>query len=244
VEAFYSGLETANLDEFPYLCKLDLDLDLPPRYFEIILNLMRANPRLGTVSGKAWFVHPQCGRLVPEVCGSEMSVGMTKFYRTDCFKEIGGFVRDVMWDGIDCHRCRMLGWIAESLDDEELRFTHLRPMASSESNILTGRKREGYGQFFMGSSPLYMIARTISRLPTHPLVIGGMMTLWGYVSSALGGARRYDDQEFRRYVRRYQHACLWMGKVKATQRFNDERAAMWSATHPASARSARLTRST
>ena len=58
----------------------------------------------------------QSGALVPEVCGDEMSVGMAKFYRVACFKEIGGFVRQVMWDGIDCHRCRMLCWIAESVD--------------------------------------------------------------------------------------------------------------------------------
>ena len=30
---------------------------------------------------------------MPEVCGDEMSVGMTKFYRVACFREIGGFVR-------------------------------------------------------------------------------------------------------------------------------------------------------
>ena len=130
VETFYAGLDTVDLDSFPYLCKLDLDLDLPPRYFELLLARMRANPRLGTVSGKAYFVHPGTGQLVPEVCGDEMSVGMTKFYRTSCFREIGGFVREVMWDGIDCHRCRMLGWIAQSVDDEALRFVHLRPMAS------------------------------------------------------------------------------------------------------------------
>ena len=114
VEAFYAGLDTINLDDFPFLCKLDLDLDLPPRYFEILLGLMKANPRLGTVSGKPWFVDPQCGALVPEGSGDEMSVGMTKFYRVTCFKEIGGFVHQVMWDGIDCHRARMLGWIAKS----------------------------------------------------------------------------------------------------------------------------------
>ena len=76
-----------------------------------------------------------------------MSVGASKFYRTSCFREIGGFVREVMWDGIDCHRCRMLGWIAQSADDEALRFVHLRPMASSQQGILAGRKREGYGLF-------------------------------------------------------------------------------------------------
>jgi hypothetical protein len=61
-------------------------------------------------------VDAKTGNMVPELCGDEMSVEMTKFYRTTCFQDIGGFVRQVMWDGIDCHRCRMLGWIAESRD--------------------------------------------------------------------------------------------------------------------------------
>ena len=31
IEAFYAGLETVSLDDFDYLCKLDMDLDLPAR---------------------------------------------------------------------------------------------------------------------------------------------------------------------------------------------------------------------
>jgi hypothetical protein len=131
IEAFYAGREAVRLEDFDYLCKLDMDLDLPVRYFELLMQRMESDPRLGTTSGKPWFVHPQSGALVPEHCGDEMSVGMTKFYRVACFKEIGGFVRQVMWDGIDCHRARMLGWIAESVDLEPFRFLHLRPMGSS-----------------------------------------------------------------------------------------------------------------
>ena len=126
VEAFYAGLKTVRLEDFDYLCKLDMDLDLPVRYFELLMQRMESDPRVGTTSGKPWFVLPPSGALVPEVCGDEMSVGMTKFYRAACFKEIGGFVRQVMWDGIDCHRARMLGWIAESIDHE---FPPLRPPA-------------------------------------------------------------------------------------------------------------------
>ena len=33
VEAFYFGLDQIDLDDFDFVCKLDLDLDLPPRYF-------------------------------------------------------------------------------------------------------------------------------------------------------------------------------------------------------------------
>src|SRR5215813_10602287 len=97
IEAFYAGLETVRLEDFDYLCKLDMDLDLPDRYFELLMQRMETDPRVGTTSGKPWFVHPQTRALVREVVGDEMSVGMTKFYRVTCFKEIGGFVRQVMW---------------------------------------------------------------------------------------------------------------------------------------------------
>jgi len=229
IEAFYAGLETVTLEEFDYVCKLDLDLDLPARYFEMLMERMEANPRLGTTSGKPYFTAPRSGELVAEVCGDEMSVGMTKFYRIRCFREIGGFVRQVMWDGIDCHRCRMLGWVAESVDDEALRFIHLRPMGSSQKGIWTGRVRSGYGQYFMGTAPVYLVASTIFRLPKHPILIGSIAMLWGYFSSALRGAARYDDPAFRKFLRSYQYACLRLGKRRATRKVNDAKEAIWRA---------------
>jgi exopolysaccharide biosynthesis WecB/TagA/CpsF family protein len=233
IEAFYAGLDGIALDDFDYVCKLDVDLDLPPRYFEILMERMEKDERLGTTSGKPWFTHPSSGELVPEVCGDEMSVGMTKFYRVECFRDIGGFVRQVMWDGIDCHRARMLGWKAESVDDPEIRFLHLRPQGASQGKgIWTGRIRAGFGQYFMGTSPIYYLAVAVSRLPAHPAVYGSIGMLWGYASSKLKNAPRYDDLEFRRFVRSYQHASLVMGKHAATRKFEREREALFYATHP------------
>jgi poly-beta-1,6-N-acetyl-D-glucosamine synthase len=231
IEAFYAGLEGVELDRFDYLCKLDMDLDLPPKYFERLMERMEAEPRLGTCSGKPWFVHPRSGVLVPEICGDEMSVGMTKFYRVACFKEIGGFVRQVMWDGIDCHTARMLGWIAESVDEEPLRFVHLRPQGASQKGIWAGRVRAGFGQYFMGSSPLYYLAVAASRLAKHPLVYGSAAMLWGYFSSAAKRVPRYEDEEFRRFIRKYQHLALLVGKRAATRRVNAERAPLWEEAH-------------
>jgi len=233
IAAFYDGLKTVRLDDFNYLCKLDMDLDLPVRYFELLMHRMESDPRIGTTSGKPWFVHPQSGAVEPEVCGDEMSVGMTKFYRVDCFREIGGFVRQVMWDGIDCHRARMLGWIAESIDDEPLRFVHLRPQGASQKGIWTGRLRKGFGQYFMGTSPVYHLAVVIYHLPAYPMFIGSGAMLWGYFRSWLRRLPRYDDLEFRRFLRSYQHACLRMGKRAATARINTERAQLWRSSHPA-----------
>ena len=227
IEAFYDGLDTVDLDGFDYVCKLDLDLELPRGYFEGLMERMEANPRLGTTSGKPYFTSPRTGKLTPETIGDETSVGASKFYRVRCFQAIGGFVRQVMWDGIDCHRCRMLGWIAESVDDEPLRFLHLRPMGSSQKGIWNGRVRTGFGQYFMGTPPLYLFASAVFRLPKHPVLIGSIAMLWGYASSALRRVPRYGDAEFRSFLRRYQYACLFYGKRKATERLDEAQQGVW-----------------
>ena len=232
IEAFYAGLETVALEDFDYVCKLDLDLDLPPRYFETLMERMEAEERLGTTSGKPFFHHPRTGDLVAEVCGDEISVGMTKFYRVECFREIGGFVREVMWDGIDCHRCRQLGWIAESVDQPALRFLHLRPMGSSQGQgIRSGRLRSGYGQYFMGTWFPYLLASAVFRVAQHPVVYGSVAMIFGYLRSAWRGLPRYGDAEFRRFLRRYQRMCLMRGKRAATRAINAEQAEVWRARH-------------
>src|SRR5579859_1940924 len=46
VDAFYSGYETIDRSAFDFVCKLDLDLRLPQRYFEILIARMNADPRI------------------------------------------------------------------------------------------------------------------------------------------------------------------------------------------------------
>jgi glycosyltransferase involved in cell wall biosynthesis len=221
VRAFDAGYRSIGQHRFDFLCKLDLDLELPPGYFEELMRHMEADPRLGTCSGKPWVPGPG-GRLVGETCGDEMSVGMTKFYRTSCFEEIGGFVPEVMWDGIDCHRCRMLGWSAASYDDPALRFLHLRPMGSSQGGLWEGRWRHGAGQWFMGTGLLYMSASAFFRLGRRPPVLGSLAMWLGYVASMLACRPRYEDAAFRRFLRRYQRRCLLLGKRRATERLESE----------------------
>jgi biofilm PGA synthesis N-glycosyltransferase PgaC len=226
IDAFYAGYGSIDPMNYEYVCKLDLDLELPPRYFEILMDRMEANPRIGTCSGKPYFEHN--GKLVSELCGDENSVGMTKFYRRLCFEQVGGFVREVMWDGIDGHRCRMLGWVAVSWDDPDLRFVHLRPMGTSHKGWWTGRARHGFGQYFMGTGPGYMTASAMFRMARPPLVVGGLAMLWGYYSSLLSRRSRYNDPEFRKFLRRYQRRCLVLGKAHATRECESRQSASWA----------------
>jgi poly-beta-1,6-N-acetyl-D-glucosamine synthase len=213
IEAFYSGYQTIASSNYEFLCKLDLDLLLPPRYFEILIQRMNEDPRIATCSGKA-YVEEQ-GRLIDEGHGDDTSLGMTKFYRRTCFESIGGFVREVMWDGIDCHQCRMHGWIACSWNDPELRFIHLRPMGSSQQSIYVGRMRHGYGQYFMGTGFLYMAASALRRVGQKPYALGSLAMLWGWLKAAAQRKPRYDSPEFRRFLRNYHTRVLLTGKRRA-----------------------------
>ena len=206
IEAFYDGLAQADINDYDFVCKLDADLDFAPNYFEILVDRFRDDPKLGTASGKAYI--PVDGELVLERTGDQFSHGVAKLFRRECFQEIGGFVHEVMWDGIDCHRCRMLGWKAVSYNDPSLAITHLRQMGSSFKSVYHGRMRWGRGQYFMGTHPAYLVAISTYRMLERPWIIGGLCILTGYVQAAIKKQPRYDDLAFRRHLHQWQFSEL------------------------------------
>lgn len=206
IDAFYAGLEASDLKSPDFICKLDGDLEFAPEYFELLLKRFDENPRLGTASGKCFLLAD--GGMTQERTSDAFSLGAAKLYRKQCFDEIGGFVRAVMWDGIDCHRCRMLGWEAVSYDDPDLRIVHLRQMGSSHRSVYHGRLRWGRGQYFMGTHPLYLLGIAAYRMFERPWILGGLCIAAGYVGAALHRAERYEDAQFRRHLHRWQLAEL------------------------------------
>lgn len=230
VEAFNVGLDLLKHDDSEFVCKLDVDLVLPPRYFERLLDEMKRDPRLGSVSGKPYFPvgDPVSGTLKSERIGDDVSVGMTKFYRRTFLDDIGGLVKGLIWDGIDCYRGRMLGWRSKSIDDPELRFIHLRPMGSSDRGIMTGRRRNGEGYWFIGAAPSFLMAKALYGVTHKPALLGSIGLVHGYVSAWWRGLPRYDDLEFRRYLRRYHRTMLVRGRKRALEIFNREADETWT----------------
>lgn len=219
IEAFYAGLDTVDLDAFEYLCKLDLDLDLPPTYFERVVEQMEADPCLANFSGKP-YLREADGTLTSERLGDENAVGQIKLYRTAAFRDIGGFVRQVSWDGIDGHMCRMKGWIARSEDRPDLRFIHLRQMGSSQHSIWVGRLRWGFGKYYMGSTLYYVAAVAFYRMLEKPYVIGGWGILWGYLRAMYSEVPRFENPELRQFLRRFELQSLLLGKRRAANRYH------------------------
>ena len=217
IMAFNEGLEAVDVD-YDFICKFDVDLDLPERYYETLIRRMDADPRMGTCSGKAYYVHPKTGNLTSEMCGDEASVGMTKFYRKECFEEIGGFVLDVGWDGFDCHSARWHGWRAASWDEPDLNFIHLRPMGSSHKNIYKGRIRHGKGQYLLGAHPLFFLASSALRsVKQRPYIIGTFYSMYGYFQAWISGEKRFGDKDITKFIQTYQLRALTKGKREAAE---------------------------
>jgi len=219
VEAFNEGLAQIDLDDYDYLCKLDADLGLPEVYFQRLIEHMEADPLLGNFSGKT-YINPSGEKWVSERMGDENAIGASKFYRVACFREIGGFVAQACWDGIDGHMCRMRGWKAMSLDHPDLRMRHYRPQGSSQQSVWVGRKRWGRGKFFMGSSLPYVVAVSGYRMLERPFVIGGLGILTGYLEAWRGEHARFGDRNYLRHLRSYERRSLVFGKRRTMERYH------------------------
>jgi len=202
IEAFYDGYARLQGFDYDYICKIDGDISFGRTYFERLLSLFDGDSQLGSASGKCYC--PWGGRLVEERIHDEMVLGGLKCYRRQCFDQIGGLVREVMWDGIDFHRARMCGWRTRSFRDFELRIIHYRQMGSSQRSIIHGRLRWGFGQYFMGTHPLFILASGFYRMRERPFVIGGLCIILGYVLAWWRRAPRYQDMEFRKELHRWQ----------------------------------------
>jgi poly-beta-1,6-N-acetyl-D-glucosamine synthase len=211
IEAFYDGHKEIGAEEYDYVGKMDGDLSFGPEYFETLFEQFEADPYLGAASGKL-FLDLDDGKLIEERHADEMVVGGMQFYRRKCFEDAGGFVREVMWDGIVYHRSRMAGWRTRSFRDPELIIHDHRLMGSSYKSIYHGRIRWGWGQYFMGTHPLYILAVCAYRMLERPFVVGGILIVMGYIKGWLTKAPRYDHPGFRKSLHAWQFERLKLGK--------------------------------
>lgn len=211
IEAFYDGYHALESKDYDYIGKMDGDLTFGPGYFEALFEKFERDGYLGAASGKL-FLDLGDGRLAEERHAKEMVVGGMQFYRRQCFEDIGGFVRQVMWDGIAYHRSRMAGWRTSSFHDPDLRIFDHRLMGSSYKSIYHGRIRWGWGQYFMGTHPLYILAIGLYRSRERPFLLGGLLIVLGYLKGWLTRSQRYEYPGFRKSLRAWQMERLKLGR--------------------------------
>ena len=213
VEAFYEGYAAVTTASYDFICKMDGDLTLGPTYFETLFEQFDQDPYLGAASGKL-FLDMGDGQRVEERITDESVLGGVLCLSRSCFDAIGGFTRQVMWDGITFHRCRMAGYRTRSFRDERLVITDHRIMGSSHKSIFHGRLRWGWGQYFMGTHPLYILVVGLYRMIERPYISGGILIVSGYIKGWVTHTPQYNHPGFRASLHAWQLERLKLGRRK------------------------------
>jgi glycosyltransferase involved in cell wall biosynthesis len=196
--AFNFGLAAAGgPDGFTHIGKLDGDTELPPDYFERLLDEFRANPRLGIGGGirleregDRWQMLPIPRTHVP---------GALKLYTRECFAAIGGMLEILGWDAVDETYARMRGY--ETASFPALQTWHHRPWGTADGR-LRGRVRYGHSSYVARQGALWVTLKSakVARMP--PRGLSGVAFLYGYVRAWARSAPRIEDPQFARFVQR------------------------------------------
>ena len=124
------------------------------------------------------------------------AAGACKVVRNACFHQIDGFIPFTGWDTVDEIKAQCKGW--ETCHFDELKFYHLKTEGAGIGPIRTNRMH-GEIYYSTGGGYLFLLFKIIHRMIFgRPLLIGGIMMLFGYFHSLVLKKKRLvnDDEAF------------------------------------------------
>jgi glycosyltransferase involved in cell wall biosynthesis len=202
VEAFYAGYEKIKDLDFDVISKLDADLRLPPDTLELIAKSFKNDVTLGVAGGTRFEKGGKNKDFRKVLVPKGFVGGPNKFYRKQCFEEIGGLIPRAGWDGVDTIKANMHGWKTGELDT--IKILHLKPTGTAKGEGLA-KACEKYGDvsYYMGGYFWYFIVRLVGRSLKNMNPRIGYYMMKGYLNSLLHREKRESDS-FRKYLKNIQ----------------------------------------
>jgi hypothetical protein len=190
-------------DDYDFIIKLDADVSFSSEYFEKIFDEFERDPTLGIAGGYCQYKDGE--NLKIEWTPEYHVRGATKVYRKKCFREIGGLIPVMGWDGLDVMKAQMLGWKTRSL--KNIFISHLRPTGKATGSIRFAWLW-GKSSYFMGYDPLFFIIRCLKNMNRHPyLIFSGTMFL-GFLHSVVTCESQLKEKELIKFIRNFQRTRL------------------------------------
>jgi len=206
IEAFYDGFNALTCHDWEFMSKLDGDLSFEPGYFEASFAKFSEMPRLGIGGGVLY--HVEDGQKIPERHPIFHVRGGTKIYRRECWNALGGLWVGPGSDTLDEVKANMLGWSSMSFTDLEMNHHRWTGAAYGRWG---GLVKNGKTDYVSGYHPLFLLAKTVARLPERPYVLGSLALIYGYLKASFERLPQVDDPALIQYLRRQQLAKL-MGR--------------------------------
>jgi hypothetical protein len=134
--------------------------------------------------------------------------GACQLFRRQCFDQIGGYT-PVAGGGIDwiaVTTARMHGWRTRTFLGRVCQ--HHRTMGTATKSSPAAWFSQGCQDRYLGGHPLWQLCRCLFQMARKPYIIGGLLLLCGYVSTAVTGPPTAISPDLVRFHRREQLARL------------------------------------
>jgi len=174
--AFNAGrTRLAGLD-YQVIGNLDADITFERDYFTFLLDKFAANPKLG-VAGTPY---EEDGKNRARLDLEHVS-GACQMFRRECFEAIGGYpsIESGGIDLISVFSARKAGWETRTFPEKICQ--HHRKMGSAQLTGFAERWHRGRMDYLLGSHPLWEVFRSLYQMRNAPVVLGGVLILFGYL---------------------------------------------------------------
>jgi poly-beta-1,6-N-acetyl-D-glucosamine synthase len=179
--------------------RLDADLSFAPDMVELLIAEFLRDPRLGIASPILAEMHNGKWRNI--AVRPTHTRGATKMYSRACFEAVGKLEAGLGWDVIDEARALMAGFNTRTFP--HIRCYHHRPQGSA-GGLLRGRFAIGRSAWYVGYSPLYLLAAAARRALDRPMLFGSLMMIAGYLEGLVRHRPRVNDPKLIKFIRRQQ----------------------------------------
>lgn len=207
-EVFLHGYKQISTQNYDFIGALDADITMDSDYYENILKEFDRNIRLGVASGV--YMDMIQGKPREVIISHTSTPGALQLFRKECYQKIGGYI-PLKYGGDDSIAdimVRMNGW--ESRSFKEYKVLHHRPCGTTTGySLYKARYIQGKTDYSIGSHPLFMIAKMISRmLKEKPLIIGSLVRTIGYLTSYIVMEKKQVPADVVKYLRKEQISRL------------------------------------
>lgn len=191
---------------FEFIGNLDADITLGCTYFEDLLQRFGRQPKLGLACGFV-YENSASGFRSRRTNRTYSVAHAAQLVRTKCYEDIGGYAI-LEHGGEDWHAqtsARMNGWEAQAFP--ELPIFHHRRTGEADTPI-RHRFRQGRMDYSFGSAPGFETLKCLDRMRDDPIIIGGLVRLFGYAWSWINREQKPVSDEFVAFIRDEQRGKI------------------------------------
>jgi|WetSurMetagenome_2_1015567.scaffolds.fasta_scaffold02065_9 poly-beta-1,6-N-acetyl-D-glucosamine synthase len=208
IDTFNKGYEQIGSIPYDYIGKLDADIELPPNYYETILEKFAKNPKLGIAGGEV--IDYYKNKKHHHHSYQKSVAGGIHLLRRECYETIGGFIamKEGGYDAIAEVKARMQGWETRTFTD--ISVYHLKPLAAFSGNALKRKWQMGRKDYFLGYHPIFEVAKCCFRSFERPIIIGSIVRLISYCLLWMKNTERTIPRDVMAFLRKEEMRRLFL----------------------------------